>query len=239
MPSARLISALLAGVLLSSGVAAVVVLRPPWAYPPAPAPKAAPKPPVDPLGGLPRELVVLLTHGAPDAPSPFIRFTPMRPEPFCKGLSAAGLKSPQFQKHQPPMRGWNCVTDLIKPIDGDDAKVSSLFVSMRGLESDRLDNIRIKLNLIDPLTVEPAKTVARDLLFQICRSLGWDPPQAMLDALETLKEGRIYERGVSFDLRKEFGDAPRYNLIIIFPRTLGTGGEDRFVTDVRRQPVSR
>ncbi len=241
MPSARLISAILAAALLASGVAAVVVLRPPWAFGPAlaPNPVAAPKPPVDPLARLPRDLVALLVHDAPDAPVPFIRFTQMQPESFCKDLTATGLKSPQFQRHQPPMRGWNCVTDLIKPIDGDDAKVSSLFVSMRGLESDRLDNIRVKLNLIDPPTVEPAKTVARDLLFQICRSLGWEPPAAMLDALETLKEGRIYERGVSFDLRKEFGDVPRYNLIIIFPRTLGTGGEDRFVTDIRRQPVSR
>ena len=251
MPSARLISAALAVALLCSGVAAVVILRPPWAErafalvethlrpAPKPRPATAKKPAGDPLGRLPSQLVALLTHAGPDAPGPFIRFTPMQPEPFCKALSQAGLKSPQFQKHLPPLRGWNCVTDLVKPIDGDDDKVSSLFVSMRGLESDRLDNIRIKLNLIDPGTVDPTKTVARDLLFQICQTLGWDPPSAALDQLDRLKEGRILDRGVSFELRKEFGDAPRYNLIIIFPRTLGTGGEDRFVTDIRRQAVSR
>jgi len=243
MPSARLISAALAVALLVSGVVAVVILRPPWAFPPSPglAPQetAKPAPPSDPLGRLPASLVALLTHIEPDAPTPFIRFTPMKPEPFCKDLETVGLKRPQFQKHEPPMRGWNCVTDLVKPVAGDDQTVSSLFVSMRGLESDRLDNIRIKLNLIDPQSVAPTKTIARDLLFQICRTLGWEPPPAVLDALDTLKEGRIVDRGVSFELRKEFGPAARYNLIIIFPRTLGSGGEGRFVTDIRRQPVAQ
>ncbi|WP_020181291.1 DUF6030 family protein [Methylopila sp. M107] len=250
MPSARLISAALAAALLIAGVASVVILRPPWArldwasldwaFPaPTPPAPAKPKAPSDPLARLPASLVALLTHLEPDAPGPFIRFTWMKPESFCKGLTATGLKRPQFQKHQPPMRGWNCITDLVKPIDGDDQKVSSLFISMRGLESDRLDNIRVKLNLIDPATVPATKTVARDLLYQFCRTLGWEPPPAVLDQLDGLKEGRVFEHGVSFELRKEFGEAPRYNLIIIFPRTLGSGGEDRFVTDVRRQPVAR
>lgn len=248
--AAQSISLAVAVALLLAGVLATVSTRPAWLFgsggilpgvqdlfagPPPPAKPAAP----DPLGRLPTNLRSLLTHAGLDAPSPFIRLARVDPERFCKALAGTGLKNATFQKAEPPLRGWTCVTDLVKPIDGDEARVSSLFVAARGLESDRIDNIRMKLNLLDQATSPIARVVARDVLFQLCRSLGFDPPSEVLEQLETLKEGRVYEGGVSWDLRREFGPADRYNLIAIFPRTLGPGGEDRFVADPRRQPVTR
>lgn len=235
--------------LLVAGVAATAVTRPNWLFGPhgllgargvfaEPPPAAKPAAP-DPLGVLSPDLRAFLTHPGLDAPSPFIRLARVDPERFCKALAATGLKNATFQKAEPPLRGWTCVTDLVKPIDGDEARVSSLFVAARGLESDRLDNIRMKLNLLDAATSPIARVVARDVLFQICRSLGFDPPPEVLAQLETLKEGRVYEGGVSWDLKREFGPADRYNLIAIFPRTLFPGGEDRFVSDPRREPVAR
>lgn len=251
LSKAQLISAALALALLVAGVAATVFARPTWLVgndglfarvglpgaAPAP-PKPAPKGP-DPLGFLPMELVRWLSIPRADAPSPFIRLTRVKPENFCKALASTGLRNAAFRMAEPPLRGWTCVTDLVKPIDGDEGQVSSLFVAARGLESDRIDNIRMKLNLLDDATSPLAKLIARDTLFQICRSLGFDPPPEVLAQLDELKEGRIYEGGVSWDLRREFGPQARYNLIVIFPRTLGAGGEDRFVTDPRRQPVAR
>lgn len=247
----QLISVALAAALLVAGVAATVVARPPWlagiedvlaklrgaGLKPPPKP-AAPRPP-DPLAHLPAGLAAWLSTPRADAPSPFIRLTRVDPERFCDALASAGLKNADFHKSEPPLRGWTCVTDLVKPIDGDESQVSSLFVAARGLESDRIDNIRMKLNLLDAATSPLAKLIARDTLFQICRSLGFDPPPDVLAQLDELKEGRIYDGGVSWDLRREFGPQARYNLIVIFPRTLGPGGEDRFVTDARRQPVAR
>lgn len=243
MTRARLISSSLAAALLVAGVAAVAIVRPPWFAglvdrfglgSPSLPPRLA-----DPLGRLQPAMRDMLADPAPDAPSPFIRLTRVRPEEFCKSLATSGLKNATFQKGEPPMRGWTCVTDLVKPIDGDDAKVSSLFVVARGIESDRIDNLRMKLNLLDEATSPAVRAIARDTLWQICRSLGFEPPGQVVDALDDLREGRIFDGGVSYDLRREFGPASRLNLIIIFPRTLGAGGEDRFVTDPRRQPVSR
>lgn len=242
--SPRALSAVAAGALLVAGLGAVAYVRPPWlrsaidALPRRPEPPA-PIGPGDPLARLPPNLVELLVHPGPDAPTTFVRLTRVRPEDFCKHLEKWGLRDAQFQGGVAPFRGWTCVTDLLKPIGGDDATMSSLFVSVRGIESDRIDNIRMKLNLLEPAGAPLVKTVARDLLIQISRSLGWDPPEEVLDALEKLKEGRIWNRGVTYDLRKEFGDGPvRMNLIIIFPRLIGAGGEGRFITDPRRSAVA-
>lgn len=246
-PSARVLSAAAAGLMLAAGVGAVVYVRPPWLQSaldhvqrkPAPSAVATVAPSNDPLGRLPQTLVELLVHPGPDAPTTFVRLTRVRPEAFCKHLEKWGLRDAQFQGGVEPFRGWTCVTALLKPIGGDDAMMSSLFVSVRGIEADRIDNIRMKLNLLEPAGAPLVKTVARDLLIQISRSLGWDPPEEVMDALEKLKEGRIWDRGVTYDLRKEFGDGPtRLNLIIIFPRLIGAGGEGRFITDPRRSAVA-
>lgn len=240
MPSAPVTAFFAAVALAAVAGAAAVTLRPPLLYGPPPAPPAPrPAPPRDPLRSLPPELTEMLVHPGFDAPSPFLRVTRIKPEPFCKGLTATGLRGAAFTASPPPMVGWTCVTDLVKPMDGPEDKVSSLFVAVRGIEADRIDNIRVKLNLIDEATVPLVKIVAKDLVSQICRDLGWEPPAAVMAALETMKEGRIIDNGVSFDLRREFGPAERYNLIVIFPRTLGSGGENRFVTDIRRTPVAR
>lgn len=250
----QLISAAVAGALLTAGVVATVAARPDWlagssgllakmrgaGLKPPPKPSGAAKPTApDPLAFLPAGLIDWLTIPRPDAPSPFVHLQRVNPEAYCKALASTGLKNAKFQMAEPPLRGWTCVTDLVKPIDGEDANVSSLFVVVRGLESDRLDNIRMKLNLIDEATAPLARLIARDTLFQICRGLGFEPPPDALQQIDLLTEGRIYEGGVSWDLRREFGPQARYNLIMIFPRSLVPGGEDRFVIDARRQPVAR
>lgn len=229
-----------AATLVAAGAGATVFLaRPAFLFPAPAEPAREVRAPADPLRRLPDDLVGLLTRPGMDAPSPFLRLTRVRPEGFCRSFSRWGLKNPAFRQNEPPQRGWTCITDLVKPIDGDEAEVSSLFVAARGLDDDRVDNIRMKLNLLEPSSAPLVKLIARDALTEISRSFGWEPPVAVLEALERLKEGRILDRGISYDLRKEFGEAPRYNVMIIFPRLLGAGGEGRFVTDIRRGPVTR
>lgn len=207
--------------------------------PPEPPRAVVEAPRADPLARLPKDLAAMLVRPAFDAPSPFIRLTRVRPEPFCESLRGFGLGEPAFRRPEPPQRGWTCTSDLIKPIPGDDAAVSSLFVAVRGFDDDRIENIRMKLNLIDPASAPAVRLLARDMLAGVSRGLGWEPPARALAALDRLETARFVERGVSYDLRREFGDALRLNLIVIFPRLIGAGGEGRFVTDPRRGPVTR
>jgi len=169
----------------------------------------------------------LLAH-EPDVPSSFVLLPTVKPAVFCKALGPMGLSNPTFQGAVWPVRSWTCVADLLKPVDGDEAAVSSLFVSARGDDPDRLETLRIKLNLLDPSTAPVAKAIARDLLRKMFWGLGFPAPDAALEAVDQLREGSFEERGVRYDLQREYG-APRFNLIITFPQRLGAGGEDRFL----------
>jgi hypothetical protein len=152
----------------------------------------------------------------------------VRPETFCERLRTSGLTGVTFQKDEPPGRGWSCVADLVKPKPGDDAAVSSLFVSARGFAPERLDVLRLKLNLIDPSTSRAVLKAAGEMLRQIFAAQSWRPPDSVMAAIPALREGRIVDRGVSYELRKEFGTPPRANLVVTFPRALGLGGSDSF-----------
>lgn len=240
MTTSRLLLILAGLGVVAAAACAAVLARPDLFMAVAPAPPSIPArlANADPLAALPADLAERLVRPRFDAPGPFIRVARAKPEAFCKRLAEVELKNATFQKAEPPMRGWTCTTDLVKPVDGDDQAVSSLFVAIRGQESDRIENIRMKLNLIDPATVPVVMAIGRDVLHEIFRMLGFPPPPEAVEALEGLKQGRVLDRGVAFDLRKEFGDATRYNFIILFPRTLGPGGEDRFVNDRRRSAVA-
>ncbi|MFD1704757.1 DUF6030 family protein [Methylopila henanensis] len=204
---------------------------------PDPAPIAAPAPrvqdPRDLLKDLPRDVSLYLTAPASDRPARFVLLPWIVPRAFCDGLQRAGLTGATLHEDEPPARGWTCVTDLVKPAAGPDEETSSLFVSARGLEPGRLDVIRLKLNLLDARTAPAVRRAAREALRAIFAQFRWRPSEAALAAIDQLREQRFLERGAQFEFLREFGDAPRFNLIVTFPRTLPPGPADRYAP-VRR-----
>lgn len=194
----------------------------------AAGPAPAPQPPAKEVAELQPIAEANLTDPEPDAPSRFVWLPSATPEQFCRALGGLGLGNPDFQTAQWPAKGWTCVADLLKPVSGEDAAVSSLFVSARGLDSRRLENFRVKLNLLDPATAPVVTQLAQDVLDRIFAALGFEAPAAAVEALRGPKEGVIESHGVTFDLKREFS-GPRYNLIVSFPQRLGTGGGDRFL----------
>ncbi|MFJ5489010.1 DUF6030 family protein, partial [Hansschlegelia beijingensis] len=182
----------------------------------------------DPFAALQPIAAAELLAPEPGFASAFVLLPTVKPSLFCKALGPMGLANPTFQGGTPPLSSWTCVTDLLKPVDGDEAAVSSLFVSARGDDPERIDTLRIKLNLLDESTAPVAKAIAKDLLRKIFWGFGFPTPDAALSALDELRDSSFRESGVRYDLRREFG-APRFNLVIAFPQRLGAGGEGRFL----------
>ncbi len=237
MHANRLIALLLASaaLLAVAAIAAVVVLELTPAPPPsgAAAPPSAPPPAPEEPERLRPLVSVDPLQPAPDAPSAFVTLPLAKPTAFCKALEGMGLRNPVFQPNEPPDRGWTCVADILKPVDGDEAAVSSLFVTARGDDDDRVSLLRIKLNLLDASTAPVTREIAKDLLRRMLWALGGQPPDAVLEAIDQMRDGRFTDRGVVYDLRKEFGPSLRANLIVTFPARLGAGGEARFAPPPR------
>lgn len=192
------------------------------------APTVAASPPPDLLAGQPNATVAWLTAAAPDAPQPIMLFPYVTPATFCGALEKAGLPGAVFRMDDPPQTGWTCVTDLIKPIPGDEAEASSLFVSARGLTANSLSIVRFKLNLLDAQSARLVKRLARQALRQVYDLLGFKAEERPLQAIETLADQTFVIKGVTYELRREYGMPLRVNMIVTFPRTLGAPAPGAF-----------
>ncbi len=233
MTARRLLPLIAAGAALLAAASIVLALgwhaARDWLREPSPSERSAAAPDArDPFAALEPIAAAELLAPEPDFPSAFVLLPTVKPSLFCEALGPMGLANPTFQGGAPPLRSWTCVTDLLKPVDGDEAAVSSLFVSARGDDPERIETLRIKLNLLDESTAPVAKAIAKDLLRKIFWGFGFPTPDAALNALDELRDGSFRESGVRYDLRREFG-APRFNLVIAFPQRLGAGGEGRFL----------
>jgi hypothetical protein len=165
----------------------------------------------------------------PDQPTEFITLALADGETFCRSLENASLSQPAFQRLTDPSQGWTCVPEMLKPVEGEESSVSSLFVTVRGEVADRLLSLRVKLNLIDPATAPRAREKAKQVLTQMLAAFGGTAPERVLQAIDFDVNVALVDRGVTYELKKEFGDPRRANLLVVFPQQLGEGGEDRFI----------
>jgi hypothetical protein len=164
-----------------------------------------------------------------DAPTEFVTLALADGAAFCRSLQNVGLSQPAFQRLTDLSHGWTCVPEMLKPVEGDESAVSSLFVTVRGEVPDRLLSLRVKLNLIDPGTAPRAREKAKAVLTQMLGAFGGKAPDSVLEAIDLGINVATIERGVTYELKKEFGDPRRANLLVAFPQQLGEGGEGRFI----------
>lgn len=170
----------------------------------------------------------------PDQPQQFVTLALVQPDEFCRSLENAGLKNPTFIRAPWPAENWTCVPEILKAADGDENSVSSLFVSVRGDELDRIASLRLKLNLLDPETTPRIRAVAKDILLRVTAAFGDSPPQDILNAIDAGRDARVQDRGAVYEIKREFGEPRRDNLFVNFRQKLGEGGEDRFVATIKR-----
>lgn len=209
---------------------------------PEPAPAAASETPVaqeaapvEEAQAAPSTLVSRDPYGpTPDQPQQFVTLALVQPDEFCRSLENAGLKNPTFIRAPWPAENWTCVPEMLKATDGDENSVSSLFVSVRGDELDRIASVRLKLNLLDPETTPRIRAVAKDILMRVTAAFGDSPPQDILNAIDAGRDARVEDRGAVYEIKREFGEPRRDNLFVNFKQKLGEGGEDRFVATTKR-----
>lgn len=197
---------------------------------PAPPPSPAPPPPADPLRSLPRDLVAEIVRPDIAAPIPFGRSFRVAPNELCRKFAELGFSGARIIGNPVAPAEWACDSDLVPlvPPSGDGSQPATVFFSMRGDRPDRITRVRLKLNLTDELTAAVARQRFLDLLHAIHAEFHWDVPPEVETAVTNLSTAYVDRFGLVYDIRREFSELPRLNVVISFSTDAGILGTDRF-----------
>lgn len=173
----------------------------------------------DDLAGLPSELIAELTDPETHATVDFARTFRIGGKSLCALLPKAGLTGAHMMANPFDSGSWTCDSDVVAfGKAADDGEASSLFASLRGVTGDKIDFIRLKLNLVDPATAVAARQGFVKALATIGDRLGWPTPPPVLDAIDAMANLRLQSFGTDYEVHREWGDPPRINVVIRLAR---------------------
>lgn len=200
----------------------------PYEAPPSPN-KDTPALPPDALASIPLGYRLELMTPVPKADTELSRSFSRPIDQLCSHL--AGLSLGTFTAmHNPIADGqWICTSDILSAVPSAPTASSSVFVWMRGTDRREVDLVRLKINLIDPPTSQTAKALALNVLREIHEQFGWGMPEALVSAINNVREANFVRYGVSYQLIRERSSPSRLNLIIRIIDRSGTLPIDEFV----------
>ncbi len=150
------------------------------------------------------------------------KFTrPIRRDPkdLCDALARSGFLNAGW-KEGLAKGSWECTSYREFPVgEGASGPPTSAYLSIRGNDAARLTSFRIKLNLEnekDRAQLTDAAIAAVEVFLDEVR---WKDAPEIVDSIRNLREVDVVVFGNRIQLKKEFGDTPRYNFIITPDRT--------------------
>ncbi|WP_237151893.1 DUF6030 family protein [Oryzibacter oryziterrae] len=186
--------------------------------PQPPPTKSTSVPARDPLRNLPHDTLADLVSPEPVSPVPFTRVIRPQPQALCTALADMGVTGAKWRDNPVTPGEWTCDSELVnfgpEATGEGQPKPSSIFVSLRGAAPDRVDVIRLKLNLPDPKSAPQARQAFDRVLEAIHARFHWDVPPAILDAVDRVRTTEVENHGVVYDARRSWGDVPRLDLVI-------------------------
>ncbi|MDR6755512.1 hypothetical protein J2Y48_000797 [Mycoplana sp. BE70] len=141
------------------------------------------------------------------------------PKDLCAALERSGFLNAGW-KEGLAKGSWECTSYREFPVqEGTSGPASSAYLSIRGSDSARLSSFRIKLNLEnedDRAELTDAAIAAVEVFLDEVR---WKDAPEIVDSIRNLREFDVVVFGNRIQLKKEFGETPRYNFIITPDRT--------------------
>lgn len=147
----------------------------------------------------------------------FRRTITRRREDICSALQKNGWVSQQWQVADLGQRTWSCGAEkIVVGGAGDpDSPAGSLFVSARGMGSDNVSSVRLKINFLDGELSGPVREQAIGAASDIFQAIGWGEEHAIIENLRQLQVFEINGNGNAISLSREPTDIPRYNFLIV------------------------
>ena len=141
------------------------------------------------------------------------------PRDLCAALARSGFVNAGW-KEGLAKGSWECTSYREFSVkEGTSKPASSAYLSIRGSDAARLASFRIKLNLEnegDRAELTDAAIAAVEVFLDEVR---WKDAPEIVDSIRNLREFEVVVFGNRIQLKKEFGETPRYNFIITPDRT--------------------
>lgn len=190
---------------------------------PAPAPVLAPAAP-DPLAGFDAGTRQTLTEPEVMVPATLKLGFRGDPQSLCDEMGAMGLENNGWNRAPFISGAWQCASTLVPlTTPSVDYGPATLFFLLRGNAADKVDYLRLKLNVEDPKQKEVGEKAARLVISALSDRYGWAVPDEFLQAIRDFKPLETTDRGVRLSVAPEdpnlTGDPTavrRLNIIIDF-----------------------
>ncbi|MEP0233407.1 DUF6030 family protein [Roseibium sp.] len=208
--------------LMLLGLAAIAILSSSQLVQSPDSDAVAPAP--DPLAGFPPDTQDSLI--APDIQVPArLKLTFLgKPEELCAELTEIGLPNGGWTRAPFRQGRWQCVSDVVPlTTPSVDFGPATLFFLLRGGAEDRVDYLRLKLNVEDPRQMKYGEATVRAVIGALSDRYSWAVPERFLQAISDFEALEMTDRGVRLSVAPEdpnlTGDAAasqRLNIILNF-----------------------
>ncbi|WP_411037385.1 DUF6030 family protein [Shinella sp. BYT-45] len=150
----------------------------------------------------------------------FVRTIRKAPEALCEALRQGGFDNSGWKTGLFDKGSWECQSyrEFPDPHDGESGP-SSVFLSIRGDAQTRVSSFRIKLNIENPATQARVTAAVIQAIEIFLDEVRWQESPDIFAGIRALKAFDIVRFGNRIQLKKEFGETPRFNFIITPDRT--------------------
>ena len=166
---------------------------------------------------LPPARMALPVYAFADMKAPeqrFARGIRSDPRTLCERLRSAGFGGMDWSASTGGSQNWECSSlSSLSAKSGEETPQSSIFVFIKGDAENRVTSFRVKLNIETPEDTKKITELAGTAASIFLHQVQWENGGEIIAKIRALEEFDLRNFGSRIQLKKEFGDTPRYNFL--------------------------
>ncbi len=145
----------------------------------------------------------------------FIRSIDKDPQAMCERLKQGGFVNAGWTTSGFNNSNWECISYTEYPSEKEGVtSASSLFLSIKGGDESRISSFRVKLNIESPNARTRVTDAAIRAVGIFMNAVRWEGGPDMFAKIRNLQEFDETAFGTRIQMKREFGDIPRFNFLI-------------------------
>ncbi|OJF96440.1 DUF6030 family protein [Pararhizobium antarcticum] len=166
---------------------------------------------------LPAPRITLPAHAFSDFSAEqqrFVRLIQSDPQTLCDRMRSGGFADLTWTVSSAGKDSWECSSmNTLPKTAAEETIASSVFIAIKGDNQNRVTSFRIKMNIEQPADREQVARLGGEAVMIFLRQVRWGDSADVLEKIEALENFDIRNFGSRIQLKKEFGEVPRYNFL--------------------------